>query len=88
MGVSIDVFYYFAEVELVVVIVAIIMPTLLLALPAPLAMTLATLRPPRKALQVSGLRRFHGHGAAAQESLHEPSLMLCLSRVAAWVCRC
>ena len=40
---------YFAEAELVVVIVAITLPTTILSvLPAPLAMTLATLRPPRK----------------------------------------
>ena len=88
VGVSIDVFYYFAEAELVDVIVAIIVPTLLWALPAPSAKTLATLRPPHQALQVPALRRFRGHGAAARESLHEPSLLLCTPRVAAWACRC
>ena len=32
---------------------------------APLAMTLATLRPPCRALQVPGLLRLHGNGAAS-----------------------
>ena len=41
-----------------VVIVAITLPAILSVLPAPLAMTLATLRPPRKCYWFVGLLRF------------------------------
>jgi hypothetical protein len=88
VGVSVDdYYYYFAEAELVDVIAAVTLPTLSV-LPAPLAMTLAMLRPPCQALQVLGLFRRHGNGAAARGSLHGLLLLLCTSRVASWACCC